>query len=92
MGRFLGSTINKGQGSGGGSVKTEEFTRSSGITTDAENNVTAITLGSNCYKDVLYNTVGLITSFTETINGADKKWTVGYNTTTWLADSIEEVM
>ncbi len=91
MGRFLGSSVNRGQG-GGGSVKTEEFTRSSGITTDAENNVTAITLGDNAYKDVLYNSVGLITSFTETINGADKKWKVGYSTITWLADSIEEVM
>jgi len=26
------------------------------------------------------------------MNGADKKWVVGYSTITWLADSIEEVV
>ena len=46
--RYVGLSINKGLG-GGGSVKTEEFTRSSGITTDSSNNVTEITLGCLLY-------------------------------------------
>tara|TARA_B100001094_G_scaffold265914_1_gene268598 strand:+ start:392 stop:670 length:279 start_codon:yes stop_codon:yes gene_type:complete len=91
MGRFLGSSINKGSGGGGGSVVMEEFTRSSGITTNADNDVTQITLGDTQYKNVAYNTVGLITSFTESINGSDKSWAIDYNTTTWLANSITEV-
>lgn len=92
MGRFLGSSINKGSGGGGGSVKTTEFTRSSGITTDSDNNVTSITLGDQAYTSVAYNTVGLITSFTETVSGVEKKWAIDYNTTTWLANSITEVL
>jgi len=92
MGRFLGSSINKGTGGGGGSVVMEEYTRSSGITTDADNNVTQIKLGNTEYKDVLYNAVGLITSFTENINGADKKWALTYNATTHLAETITEVL
>ena len=91
MGRFLGSSINKGTGGGGGSVVMEEYTRSSGITTDADNNVTSVTLGDSAYSNVAYNTVGLITSFTETVNGTEKSWEVDYNTTTWLANSITEV-
>ena len=36
MGRYVGLSINKGTG-GGGSVKTEPFTRATGITTDSSN-------------------------------------------------------
>ena len=43
MGRYIGLIINKGKG-GGGLGPTEPFTRSSGITTDGNNNVTAVTL------------------------------------------------
>tara|TARA_Y100000768_G_scaffold343053_1_gene288486 strand:- start:1486 stop:1764 length:279 start_codon:yes stop_codon:yes gene_type:complete len=91
MGRFLGSSNNRTLGlPGGGVAKNVSFSRS-GITTDADNNVTSVTLGDSAYSNVAYNTVGLITSFTETVNGTEKSWEVDYNTTTWLANSITEV-
>ena len=48
MGRFLGSSINinSGGAGGGGSSKTLEFTRTSGITTDSYNHVIGLTVGS----------------------------------------------
>ena len=66
MGRYVGLIINKGKG-GGGLGPTEAFTRSSGITTDGNNNVTAVTLGDTAYSEMLYDAgnVGLVTGFTE---------------------------
>ena len=54
MGRYVGLIINKGKG-GGGLGPTVPFTRSSGITTDASNNVTAVTLGDTAYSEMKYD-------------------------------------
>ena len=89
MGRYVGLSINKGTG-GGGSVKTEEFTRASGITTDGSNNVTAITLGDTAYSSISYGGTGNITQFTETINGVAKTWQLSYDSE-FLITAITEV-
>ena len=89
MGRYVGLSINKGTG-GGGSVKTEEFTRATGITTDGSNNVTAITLGDTAYSSVAYGASGNITQFTETINGVAKTWQISYDSE-FLITAITEV-
>ena len=88
--RYVGLTINKGKG-GGGSVKTEEFTRSSGITTDGSNNVTEITLGDKVYTNVNYDAggVGVVTGFTESINGVSKMWDITYDSE-FLVTSIDQ--
>ena len=89
MGRFVGLTINKGTG-GGGSVKTEPFTRASGITTDSSNNVTDITLGDTQYSSLSYGASGNITQFTDTINGTAKTWSLTYDSE-FLITAITEV-
>ena len=80
MGRFLGLAINRGAG-GGGSTLVEEFDRATGITTDANNNVTSVTLGAVEYSNILYHAtqVGVVTSFTESLNGAAKNWNINYD-------------
>lgn len=78
MARFIGNTVNKFSGGGGVEV-TYDYTRASGITTDANNNVTAVTLGPRDYSSILYNNVGLITSFVENINGLSKTYTLTYD-------------
>ena len=89
MGRYVGLSINKGTG-GGGSLKTEEFTRASGITTDGSNNLTAITLGDTAYSSISYGGTGNITQFTETINGVAKTWQLSYDSE-FLITAITEV-
>ena len=89
MGRYVGLSINKGTG-GGGSVKTESFTRATGITTDSSNNVTAITLGDTQYSSLTYGASGNITQFTETINGVAKTWDITYDSE-FLITAITEV-
>ena len=89
MGRFVGLSINKGKGGGGGSVKTESFTRSTGISTDSNNNVTEVTLGDTKYTQVKYNNVGLVTGFNEDINGTKKGWILNYDSE-GLVTSIDE--
>ena len=89
MGRYVGLSINKGTG-GGGSVKTEPFTRATGITTDSSNNVTAITLGDTNYSSISYGASGNITQFTETINGVAKTWDITYDSE-FLITAITEV-
>lgn len=80
MARFLGSSATKGGGSGSASiVATTPYTRSTGITTNASNYVTAITLGDAAYSSVLYNNVGLITAYTETISGNSKNFALAYD-------------
>tara|TARA_B100000965_G_scaffold263798_1_gene222703 strand:- start:57 stop:1238 length:1182 start_codon:yes stop_codon:yes gene_type:complete len=81
MGRWIGVTPNRSLGSGG-PVKTEEFTRSSGITTDANNRVTTAILGDTLYEYIVYDSVGLVTGFNETINGTTKGWEITYNNQT----------
>lgn len=88
--RYIGLSINKGLG-GGGSVKTEEFTRSSGITTNSSNNVTEITLGDKVYTNVNYDAggVGVVTGFTETIGGVSKMWDITYDSE-FLVTNIDQ--
>jgi len=79
MARFLGATAAKGGVPSITIVPTTSYTRSTGITTDASNNVTSITLGDVVYSSVLYNNVGLITSYTETISGTSKNFALTYD-------------
>lgn len=80
MARFLGASSSKGGGTPSITiVPTTAYTRSTGITTDGGNNVTSITLGDAAYSSVLYNNVGLITAYTETISGAAKNFTLSYD-------------
>mgnify|MGYP001193793015 CR=1 FL=1 len=92
MARFVGLSINKGKQGGGGTItKTDPFTRASGITTDSSNNVTAVTLGDNNYSNILYNNVGLITSYTESIGGVDKIWDLAYDSNNLVTDIVEYI-
>ena len=80
MARFVGLSINKGTGGGGGgSVKTEPFTRATGITTDSSNNVSNVTLGETKYSAMKYDNVGLITGFNEKIGSNKKGWILEYD-------------
>ena len=91
MGRWIGITPNRSKGAGG-PVKVQEFTRSSGIITDGSNHVSTVTLGDTKFEYVSYDSVGLITSFNETINGTTKGWEITYNNQTeQLITEITEV-
>ena len=95
MGRYVGSSINKGSGGGGGSgtiVQTDSFTRATGISTDGNNNVTSINVGTegNKYTAISYNTVGLITAYNETISDNTKGWSLTYDSQN-LVTAITEV-
>tara|TARA_B100001996_G_scaffold86000_1_gene63559 strand:- start:569 stop:2047 length:1479 start_codon:yes stop_codon:yes gene_type:complete len=95
MGRYVGSAVNNnhldpGGGSGGADTSVKEWQRASGITTDANNNVTEVEFGNTKYKNVLYDSVGLITSFTESINGTDKSFIMEYDANN-LVSRIKEV-
>lgn len=79
MARFIGATPAKGGVPSITVVPTTAYTRSTGITTDGSNNVTSITLGDVSYSSVLYNAVGLITSYTETISGNSKVFALTYD-------------
>ena len=83
MGRFVGLSVNKG-GGGGGRPLNEEFTRATGITTDSNNNVTAVTLG-----DASYTNVGLITGFTENVGGVTKVYQLTYNSDNYVTEITE---
>jgi len=89
MGRYVGLSINKGGGGGGGRPLNEEFTRATGITTDSNNNVTAVTLGDVTYSNVGYSTVGLITSFTENVGGVQKSYQLAYNSDHYVTTITE---
>lgn len=79
MGRYVGASSSKGGVPSVTIVPTTAYTRSTGITTDGSNNVTAITLGDASYTSVLYNNVGLITAYTETISGSSKNFALTYD-------------
>lgn len=79
MARFLGNNSSRGSVPSITVVPTTAYTRSTGITTDGSNNVTSITLGDVVYSSVLYNNVGLITSYTETISGSSKTFALTYD-------------
>tara|TARA_X000001036_G_scaffold300047_1_gene279184 strand:- start:345 stop:2003 length:1659 start_codon:yes stop_codon:yes gene_type:complete len=96
MGRYVGSSINKGSGGGSGGsgtiVQTDSFTRATGISTDANNHVTEVIIGDegNKYSGIKYNTVGLITAYNETISDETKGWSLEYDSRN-LCTSITEV-
>ena len=92
MGRYVGLSHQRGKGGGGGGtiVGTDNFTRSTGITTDSSNNVTKVTLGENSYEAIMYNNVGLITGYNEKIGSNTKGWSLSYNSQN-LVDTIVEV-
>ena len=83
MGRYVGLSINKGTGGGGGSgtiVQTSAFSRASGITTDSSNHVTKVILGDNQYDGMMYNNVGLVTGYNEKLGDNDPTgWQLAYD-------------
>jgi hypothetical protein len=79
MARYVGNSSAKGGVPSITVVPTTAYDRATGITTNASNNVTSITLGDASYTGVLYNAVGLITSYTETISGNSKTFALTYD-------------
>ena len=80
-------------GGGGGSgfiIQTNPFTRATGIGTDANNNVTSVTLGEHKYQGIMYNSVGLITAYNEIIDDNEKGFSLTYNASN-LVTNINEV-
>jgi hypothetical protein len=90
MGRFVGFTASKGTIPIITVVPTTPYDRVTGITTDANNNVTSVVLGDVEYTSILYNNVGLITSYTETIGGISKNYVLNY-AANYQVTSITEV-
>ena len=93
MGRYVGLSINKGTGGGGGSgtiVSTSAYTKATGIATAANNNVLSVTLGDNTYRSIQYNTVGLITGFNEKIGDEEKGYSLTYDSGTNLVSTITQ--
>lgn len=89
MGRFIGSSLNRGKGGGGGLGPTEPYDRSVGFSTDGNNNVKKIELGDFKYTDVQYNNVGLITGYNETFGGSTKGWLLSYDSQNLIDDVAE---
>ena len=89
MGRFIGSSINRGKGGSGGLGPTEPYDRSVGFRTDSNNNVKKIELGDFKYTDVQYNNVGLITGYNETFGGSTKGWILSYDSQNLIDDVAE---
>jgi hypothetical protein len=79
MARYIGNSVFRGSASNLNILPTTPYTRVTGITTDASNNVTSITLGNASYTSILYNNVGLITAYTESIGGSIKNFTLTYD-------------
>lgn len=90
MSRYLGFTSFKGQDITPSIVPTGDYDRSTGLTVDGSNQVTSVVLGNASYTSILYNVVGLITSYTETINGLSKNYVLDYDAQFKLT-SINEV-
>ena len=92
MGRYVGLSHNRGKGGGGGSgtiITTSAFDRSSGITTDGNNNVTKVTLGENEYEGMMYNSVGLITAYNEKIGDDIKGLSLTYDSNNLITDIVQ---
>tara|TARA_B100001113_G_scaffold155838_1_gene127415 strand:- start:1061 stop:2536 length:1476 start_codon:yes stop_codon:yes gene_type:complete len=89
MGRFIGSSLNRGSQGGGGLGPTEPYDRNVGFRTDSLNNVKKIELGDFKYTDVQYNAVGLITGYNETFGGSTKGWVLTYDSQN-LIDEVTE--
>lgn len=90
MARYIGFSAFKGQERSLSILPTSTYNRATGITTGANNTVTSITLGGASYSSILYNAVGLITSYTETIDGISKNFILNYNSD-FVVTSITEV-
>ena len=92
MGRYVGLTHNRHIKAGSVSsniLRTTEYESATGITTDSDNNVTEITLGENKYEEVIYNNVGLITSYIENIDGNSITYNILYDAA-GIVTSIQE--
>lgn len=79
MARYIGNSVFKGTSGKLTVIPTTPYVRATGITTDANNNVTSITIGDASYTSILYNNVGLITSYNETISGLTKRYDLTYD-------------
>jgi hypothetical protein len=78
MGRYVGSTGLQGQFVST-TLKTQPFTRATGITTDANNNVTSLTAGDISYPSITYNGSNFITAYTEVIGGVRRSYSISYD-------------
>ena len=81
MGRFLGVGGDRGKGgsASGTIIETSAYDKSTGITTDANNNVTAVTLGNNQIRDIQYNSDGLINDYIEQVGNDQVGWRINYD-------------
>ena len=90
MGRYVGVSINKGKGGGGlGPVK--PYTRSTGISTNSLNNVTAVALDDVEYTAMQYDSVGLVTGYNENFGGSKKGWICSYTSQGLINTVVERV-
>ena len=90
MGRYVGLTNNRGKGGGGlGPVK--PYTRSTGISTNTENNVTEVILDDVEYTAMQYDSVGLVTGYNENFGGSKKGWVCTYTSQGLINTVVERV-
>ena len=85
----IGSKLGGGGGSGTITM-TNPYTRATGLSTDANNNVVKATLGEHVFSSIQYNNVGLITGYNENINDNIKGFSLTYNSSN-LVTNISEV-
>ena len=94
MGRFVGFTHqrpNAGESLAADIVRTSEYERITGLSTDTANNVSEVILGNNRYSNILYNNVGLITTYTETIGTIDTTFELLYDNV-GIVTAIREIV
>ena len=92
MGRFVGTGNQRSTGTGGGSgtiVKTSPYNRSTGLSTDTSNNVTAVTLGENSYNAIQYDSQGRITGYNEIIGSDKKGFELNYDSVGLITSIVE---
>jgi len=99
MGRFIGHAPRRdfrgsifslnGAGGSGTIVEVAPYDRSTGITTDTDNNVKSVTLGENQYSYITYDTVGKIIFYNEKIGDVEKGWEINYNSVGLVTSVIE---
>ena len=88
MGRYVGSSGLNGEFVST-VLKTQPFTRATGITTDANNNVTSLTAGDISYPSLTY-TGSNLTGYTEVIGGVRRSYSIAYDANNNVS-SITEV-
>ena len=91
MGRYVGLTNNRGKGGGGGLGPVKPYTRSTGITTNTENNVTEVVLDDVEYTAMQYDSVGLVTGYNENFGGSKKGWICTYTSSGLINTVVERV-